>query len=84
MPAKGSSRACSHRTSFASDETKEAMNANPQFLAATARVDEAAVRPLPDSRKMHVEGSRPYIRVPVPVAGDPETAARELIRLFTS
>jgi len=41
------------------------MNANPQFLAATARVDEAAIQPLPKSRKIYVEGSRPDIRVPM-------------------
>ncbi len=41
------------------------MNANEQFLAASAHVDEAAVQPLPNSRKIHVEGSRPDIRVPM-------------------
>jgi len=30
------------------------MNANPKFLAAQAHVDEAAVRPFPGSRKVHV------------------------------
>jgi phosphomethylpyrimidine synthase len=30
------------------------MNANPKFLAATAHVDDAAVKPLPSSRKVHV------------------------------
>ena len=41
------------------------MNANEQFLAASAHVDEAAVQPLPNSRKIHVAGSRPDIRVPM-------------------
>ena len=41
------------------------MNANPKFLADTARVDEAAVRPLPASRKLSLGGSPPDIRVPV-------------------
>lgn len=43
------------------------MNAVPQspFLAATAAVDKAAVEPLPNSRKVYVEGSRPDIRVPM-------------------
>jgi len=41
------------------------MNANPQFLAATAHVDEAAVQPLPNSRKIYVAGSQPDIRVPM-------------------
>jgi len=41
------------------------MNANPQFIAATAQVDDAAVQPLPNSRKVYVQGSRPDIRVPM-------------------
>src|SRR5512142_1141288 len=41
------------------------MNANPQFLATAAHVDEAAVKPLPNSRKVYVQGSRPDIRVPM-------------------
>lgn len=41
------------------------MNANPKFLSATATVDEAAIKPLPNSRKVYVEGSRPDIRVPM-------------------
>ena len=41
------------------------MNANPQFLAATATVDEAAIQPLTNSIKIYVSGSRPDIRVPM-------------------
>jgi phosphomethylpyrimidine synthase len=41
------------------------MIANPKFLAATAHVDDGAVRPLPNSRKVYVQGSRPDIRVPM-------------------
>jgi phosphomethylpyrimidine synthase len=41
------------------------MNANPKFLASTAHVDDAAVKPLPRSRKVYVEGTRPDIRVPM-------------------
>jgi len=41
------------------------MSANPKFIAATAHVDEAAVKPLPNSRKIYVEGSRPDVRVPM-------------------
>src|SRR5688572_29878381 len=41
------------------------MNANPKFLSATAAVDDAAVQPLPNSRKIYVGGSRPDIRVPM-------------------
>ncbi len=41
------------------------MNANPTFLSQTARVDEAAVQPFANSRKVYVQGSRPDIRVPM-------------------
>ncbi|RPI40927.1 MAG: phosphomethylpyrimidine synthase ThiC, partial [Betaproteobacteria bacterium] len=41
------------------------MSANPKFLSATAQVDEAAVQPLPNSRKVYVPGSRPDLRVPM-------------------
>ena len=51
------------------------MNANPQFLAATAQVDEAAVQPLPNSRKIYVEGSRPDIRVPMREISQSDTPA---------
>jgi phosphomethylpyrimidine synthase len=51
------------------------MNANPQFLAATATVDEAAIQPLPNSRKIHVEGSRPDIRVPMREISQSDTPA---------
>jgi phosphomethylpyrimidine synthase len=40
------------------------LNANPQFLAARATVDLAAIEPLPQSRKIYETGSRPDIRVP--------------------
>ena len=38
------------------------MNANDQFFARDAHVDSAAVEPLPASRKVYIEGSRPDIR----------------------
>jgi len=41
------------------------MSANPKFLNATAHVDEAAVKPLPNSRKIYAPGSRPDLRVPM-------------------
>ena len=44
------------------------MNAvlNPaKFLESTAHVDEAAVQPLPNSRKIYVQGSRTDIQVPM-------------------
>jgi phosphomethylpyrimidine synthase len=37
----------------------------PIFSAADARVDGAAVQPLPNSRKIYLAGSRPDIRVPM-------------------
>ena len=51
------------------------MNANPKFLNATARVDEGAVKPLPNSRKIYVEGSRPDIRVPMREISQSDTPA---------
>ncbi len=41
------------------------MNATEKFVAAHAHVDAAAIAPLPNSRKIHVAGSRPDIRVPM-------------------
>lgn len=41
------------------------MNAKEQFIATQARVDDAAIAPLPNSRKIYVAGSRPDIRVPM-------------------
>jgi phosphomethylpyrimidine synthase len=51
------------------------MNALPKFLSATATVDEAAVAPLPNSRKIYVEGSRPDIRVPMREISQSDTEA---------
>ncbi|MCA1324374.1 phosphomethylpyrimidine synthase ThiC [Herbaspirillum sp. alder98] len=51
------------------------MNANPKFLSATATVDEAAIQPLPNSRKIYVEGSRPDIRVPMREISQSDTPA---------
>jgi len=44
--------------------TKTVKSRTAHFLAETAQVDAAAVDPLPGSRKVYVEGSRPDIRVP--------------------
>ncbi|HTY04478.1 MAG TPA: phosphomethylpyrimidine synthase ThiC, partial [Rhodocyclaceae bacterium] len=41
------------------------MNAHDKFIAARAHVDEAAIKPLPNSRKVYVTGSRPDLRVPM-------------------
>lgn len=41
------------------------MNANPKFLSANARVDDAAIAPLPNSKKVYVSGSRADLRVPM-------------------
>ncbi len=40
------------------------MNPHPSFHATQARVDRAAIEPLPHSRKVYAIGSRPDIRVP--------------------
>ncbi|WP_334159432.1 phosphomethylpyrimidine synthase ThiC, partial [Oryzomicrobium sp.] len=41
------------------------MNAKAPFTAAQAHVDSAAVAPLPNSRKIYVQGSRPDLQVPM-------------------
>ena len=51
------------------------MNAPQQFRAATAHVDEAAIQPLPNSRKVYVQGSRPDIRVPMREISQSDTPA---------
>jgi phosphomethylpyrimidine synthase len=51
------------------------MNANPQFLNKAAHVDAAAIKPLPNSRKVYVEGSRPDLRVPMREISQADTPA---------
>ncbi|HEX3060165.1 MAG TPA: phosphomethylpyrimidine synthase ThiC, partial [Usitatibacter sp.] len=51
------------------------MNANPKFLATSAHVDEAAIHPLPRSRKVYIEGSRADIRVPMREISQTDTPA---------
>ncbi len=45
------------------------------FLAAQAHVDSAAIAPLPNSRKVYIEGSRPDIRVPMREIAQSDTPA---------
>ena len=40
------------------------MAVNPQFLAATASVDQSAIAPFPNSERVYIQGSRPDIQVP--------------------
>ncbi|HXX64558.1 MAG TPA: phosphomethylpyrimidine synthase ThiC, partial [Bacteroidota bacterium] len=51
------------------------MNANPKFIAATAHVDDAAVKPLPNSRKVYIAGTRPDVRVPMREIAQSDTPA---------
>jgi phosphomethylpyrimidine synthase len=51
------------------------MNANPKFLATSAHVDDAAVQPLPRSRKVYAEGSRADIQVPMREISQTDTPA---------
>jgi len=51
------------------------MNAQPQFLAATATVDEAAIQALPNSQKIYIQGSRPDLRVPMRAITQSDTPA---------
>jgi phosphomethylpyrimidine synthase len=47
----------------------------PLFNAENAHVDAAAIEPLPNSRKIYVEGSRPDIRVPMREISQADTPA---------
>jgi phosphomethylpyrimidine synthase len=51
------------------------MNANDKFYARDAHVDSAAVAPLPNSRKIFVEGSRSDLRVPMREIAQSDTPA---------
>ncbi|HZI83557.1 MAG TPA: phosphomethylpyrimidine synthase ThiC [Casimicrobiaceae bacterium] len=51
------------------------MNATDKFFARDARVDDAAVQPLPNSRKIYVSGSRPDVRVPMREVAQSDTPA---------
>ena len=61
------------------------MNANPKFItpkfiapvfnAQSAHVDAAAIKPLPNSRKVYVQGSRPDLLVPMREISQAETPA---------
>ncbi len=50
-------------------------NPKAQFTAAAAHVDEAAVQPLPNSRKVYVQGSRADIQVPMREISQSDTPA---------
>ena len=50
-------------------------NAPLKFDSATAVVDQAAIAPFPNSRKIYVQGSRPDIRVPMREVSQSDTAA---------
>ncbi len=51
------------------------MNAPLKFDSATAVVDQAAIAPFPNSRKIYVQGSRPDIRVPMREVSQSDTEA---------
>ena len=51
------------------------MNDIPKFMSQAAHVDAAAIQPLPNSRKIYVEGSRPDIRVPMREISQADTPA---------
>jgi phosphomethylpyrimidine synthase len=59
------------------------MNANPKFLAATAHVDEAAVQPLPNSRKVHVSDLRVPMREIAQTGDNPPIAVYDTSGPYT-
>jgi len=59
------------------------MNANPKFLAATAHVDDAAVKPLPSSRKIYVGPLRVPMREIAQTGGNPPIAVYDTSGPYT-
>jgi phosphomethylpyrimidine synthase len=51
------------------------MNATPKFIATSAHVDEAAMQPLPRSRKVYFQGSRADVLVPMREVSQGDTPA---------
>ena len=50
---------------------------NPtEFSNQTAQVDDAAIKPLPNSRKIFVQGSRPDIQVPMREISQSDTPSK--------
>src|SRR5689334_6514140 len=72
MPAR---EAWATRSSSTPHRTRSPMNANDRFFARDAKVDSAAVAPLPASRKIYVEGSRTDLRVPMREIAQTDTPA---------
>ncbi|MFK8068156.1 MAG: phosphomethylpyrimidine synthase ThiC [Gammaproteobacteria bacterium] len=60
------------------------MNAVPDSLSQSAKVDEAAVKPLPNSQKIYVAGSRPDIRVPMREIAQTPTRSEKGVELNPS
>lgn len=48
-----------------------------KFTSDTAQVDQAAVKPLPNSHKIYVQGSQPDIRVPMREISQSDTTTRD-------
>ena len=50
---------------------------NPtEFSNQTAQVDDAAIKPLPNSKKIYVQGSRPDIQVPMREISQSDTPSK--------
>ncbi|MDR2261790.1 MAG: phosphomethylpyrimidine synthase ThiC [Azoarcus sp.] len=56
-------------------KSRQEQNHHEQFAAASAQVDRTALVPLPRSRKIHVQGSRPDLRVPMREIAQSDTPA---------
>jgi phosphomethylpyrimidine synthase len=59
------------------------MNANPKFLAATAQVDEAAIQPLPNSRKVYLGPLRVPMREITQTGDNPPIAVYDTSGPYT-
>src|SRR5438309_1543595 len=75
MPVQGSVCRPLRSPARISQSQRSSMNAPDKFYARDARVDEAAVQPLPSSHKIYVEGSRAGVRVPMREIAQSDTPA---------
>src|SRR5690554_5361227 len=55
----------SYATRYHQTQREQIMTDLPAYLSDSAKVDSAAIKPLPSSRKIYVQGSRPDLRVPM-------------------
>lgn len=79
MPPEGSlgKNSSSSLRLFEEHNIKTNLSSLDHFTNETARVDTAAIQPLPNSRKFYIQGSRPDIQVPMREISQSDTATSQ-------